>query len=172
MSKRIKQLSKQLLISLITIVVYGLVLYLVCTWLAGYSLLYAYLGNLALIIIVLTLDELTLKMFQSEKRVEQVMSTDDAEKTYHQVQLGLENFVTFKTELYLFYVLVLIFSQIIDLAPLAVGEDLGTFFHINGYSILLLLAIDMFIGQFSKDKDRLNRILDRFKGYLTKNQDK
>ena len=171
MLKGIKQISQQLLVSFLTIVIYGIILYFVCTWLAGYSLLYAYLGNLALIIIVLAFDELTLKTFQSEKRVTQIMSREDAEKAHRRVQLGLDNAVSFKTELYLFYVLILIFTQIIDLTPILVGENLGTFFHINGYSIVLLLAFDMFIGQLSKDKERLKKISEKFKKYFTENQD-
>ena len=41
--------------------VYGLIVYGVYTWLAGYSLLYAYLGNFVLIILALGIDALTFK---------------------------------------------------------------------------------------------------------------
>ena len=51
MSEKIKKIVKYVLYALTSNVIYGLLLFFVFTRLAGYSLLYAYLGNLALIII-------------------------------------------------------------------------------------------------------------------------
>lgn len=72
MPNKAKQISKYILYAISTNIIYGLILYHVCTWLSRYSLIYSYLGNLALIVIGLALDELTHKMYQSKRFVMQI----------------------------------------------------------------------------------------------------
>ncbi|MCL2146903.1 MAG: hypothetical protein FWH52_03750 [Synergistaceae bacterium] len=152
------------LFSLIYIAIYGFVSYSVFTWLFEYSRLFAYLGNLALIIIVLAMDELTLKMIQSEKYITQIMKDEnDPREKFNSLQMGLNNSFSFKTDLHLFYVFILIASQIIELYPTLVGEKLGNFIFANNYSILLLIAFDTLVSQFSKDRERIDKILELFK---------
>ena len=164
MSNKIIQISNRILYVLFSNIIYGLIMYYVYTWLVGYSPLYAYFGNLALIILGLALDEFTLKMLQSEME-------KDIEKIYRYVQWMINNFVSFKKILYLFYVFILIFSQIIDSNPALVGEGLRNFILANSYSILLLIAVDALIGQFSKDRERMNKISAKLKKSLPENQD-
>jgi hypothetical protein len=153
------------------IVVYGLISFLVFTWLAGYSLLHASIGNLVLIVLVLAIDEYMIKAFQSEKLIMRIKMENDPEKTYRSLQSGLNIAGSFKADLYLFYVIVLIFSQIIDFDPALVNENFGNFISANNYSILFLIAIDMLIGQYSKDRARLKKISEKFKEAFTKNQE-
>jgi uncharacterized membrane protein len=167
------------ILSLLVSIIYGVVLYFAFTWLAGFSLLYAYFGNLALIIIFLAIDESLIKLAEStdylkkeaEKLSKKLSETtaEDREKTYRIFQKGLENTVSFKTALYLVYIFILIFSQIININPALVSEDIATFIHANNYSILLLIAFDRLIGQVSKERERMKKISAKLKKHLEEN---
>ena len=85
--------------------------------------------------------------------------------------MQLDSFVSFKTVLYMFYIFILIFSQIIDFYPALVGENIGNFISANSYSILLLIALDQVIGQFSKDRERVGKISEKLKKDLVENQE-
>ena len=167
MLNRIPKVVNYILYILWTNIIYGLILYWSYTWLAGYSLILAYFGNLALIVLGLALDELILKMYQSEKFVMELKKDMDAEKGYRLVQWLMDNFVSFKTVLYLFYLFILIASQIIDSNPALLGEGLRSFILANSYSILLLIAFDVLIGQFSKDREKMQKISAKLKKSLT-----
>ena len=171
MLDRIKQIGKRLLAYLVYIAIYGFVLYCIFTWLASYSLLFAYFGNLALIIIAITLDELMLKRIQSEKFVIYVKKLKDPEKSYRSVRRNLDTSVSLKTDLYVFYILVLIASQIIVFYPALVSEEIGNFIQANNYSILFLIAFDALARQFSKDRERIKKITEEFEKEFNENQD-
>jgi len=165
------RLSRYILCALIANAAYGVLLYFVFTWLAGYSLLYAYLGNLALIILILAIDEYTHKILQSEKFIMKLKKEKDPEKSYRSLEWGLSNFGSFKTDLYLFYVFILVFSQIIEFHPSLVGDNLGGFIRANSYSILFFIAFDTLLGQYSKDRKRMKEILATIKKSLDEIQD-
>ena len=170
MKNKIKKLCRHLLYIICTNFIYGVILYNVCTWLAGFSLMHAFLGNLALILMGLALDEQNYKMFQSDYlylQIAQIEKEKDRERNYRIIQWMMDSFVSFKTVLYVFYVFILIVSQVIDFNPALVGEDLGNFIIANRYSILLLIAFDMIIGQFSKDKERMEEIAAKFRERYT-----
>jgi len=173
MSNKIKKILKYLSYILASNIIFGCIIYFTYTWLVGFSLLYAYLGNLALIILGLILDELAFKTYQSEKFVTAVKKEHrkEIEKNYRIIQWQMDNFVSFKATLYMFYVLILIFSQIIEFYPTLVGENLENFILANSYSILLLIAFDQIIGQFSKDRRKAKDILVKLKKDLFENQD-
>jgi len=156
-----------MLSSLVFVVVYGIIVYFVFVWLAKYSMLYAYFGNLALILLLLAIDEYMLKLLQSKDYFERLLKEKKWEEIYGYIQKS----ISFKTELYFFYVLILIFSQILEFYPTLVGENLGSFILANNYSILLLVALDMLIQQYSKDRKRMKKITDELKKSLTENQD-
>ena len=166
----VKRIIKYVLYTIFTNAVYGLILYNLCTWLAGYSLLYAYLGNFTLIILGLTLDELYLKMFQSKWLVKQIKKEKDNAKNFNVLQFVFDSFISFKTILYVFYILIMIFSEIIDLKLVPMNKDLENFIFANRYSILLLIALDQLIGQFSKDRERIKGISEKFKKHWTENE--
>ena len=156
-----------MLSSLVFVVVYGIIVYFVFVWLAKYSMLYAYFGNLVLILLLLAIDEYMLKLLQSKDYFERLLKEKKWEEIYGYIQKS----ISFKTELYFFYVLILIFSQILEFYPTLVGENLGSFILANNYSILLLVALDMLIQQYSKDRKRMKKITDELKKSLTENQD-
>ena len=171
-SNKIKKIIRYVIFALISNVLYGLLLYFVFTWLAGYSILYGYFGNLMLIIIGLVWDEQNHKLWQSEKLLTEIQAnTLDATLGKQMLRLYLDAFTSFKTILYLFYIFILVFSQIIDFIPTLVNENIANFISANTYSILLLIAVDQLIGQFSKDRERMKRISAKLEKYLTENKE-
>ncbi|MDR3069849.1 MAG: hypothetical protein LBU38_02405 [Propionibacteriaceae bacterium] len=162
--------SKYLLAELLGTVIYGVVIYFVFTWLAGYSLLYAYFGNLALIVLLIASEEYLLRALESEAIFKRLSERETEEAAYRSLQKSIENNISFKTILYLFYVFILIFSKILETNPGLVGEDLSSFILSNNYSILLLIALDRLIGQFSNERERMNKLSAKLEKYFTENQ--
>jgi len=174
MLNKIKQISNYVLFILFSNVIYGLILWYSCTWLAGYSLLYAYLCNLTLIVLGLALDEAILKSYQSKKLVRQIKNLKnekDVELNYRFTLWTIDHYVSFKAVLYLFYIFILIISQIINFSAAAVGDDPGNFILVTQYSILLLVAYDLLVEQFFKDRERMKEVSGKFKEHFTENQD-
>ena len=171
MPNKIKQTGKYLLYILWSNIIYGLIVYYTFIWLSGYSLLYAYFGNLALIVFGLAIDGYSQKLLQSKKLVVQLKEDKNSEKNTRIVGMLIDSFVSFKTVLYLFYAFILIVSQIIDFYPLLVSENVKNFISANNYSILLLIALDMLTRQFSEDRERMQKLSEKFKKSLMEHQD-
>jgi hypothetical protein len=167
MRNGIKQINKYLVYDIFGMAIYGLFLYFGFTWLAGFSLVYGFLWNYALIIIAITFDGYANKMMQSDKIIMMFKEKYGIERACRLIAGG---FITFKTLLYLFYLFILIASQIIDVNPTLLGENLVAFILANNYSILFLLAFDSFIGQFSKDKGRKQKIIEKIQRPSAENQ--
>jgi len=166
MPKKLRKILKYVLFALISNVIYGLGMYYVYKWLVGYSILYAYLGTLVLIIIGLIWDELNHKYYLWAMQTKEYAI--QMEKSFL-FRLYLDAFISFKTILYLFYIFVLIVSQIIKFNPAIVNESFGNFILSFEYAILFIIAYDMVIGQFSKDRARMKKISAKFKESLNKN---
>jgi len=157
------RMVKHLIYAIISNVLYGFAVYYIYVSLIGQSLLFVYLVNLALIVLFLALDEAALKMWDSEMIVERLKKEKDIKKGYRYIQLYFDAFISFKTVLYLFYIFILIVAQIIDFYPTLLNENLKSFIFANNYSILLLIAADQLVGQFSKDRARIKNISVRIK---------
>ena len=149
-------------------VIYGLVLFFVYKWLAGYSLVFAYLGNLALIIFALVTDNYMFKIYdtamQSKKYVEEFRKS-------RFLRFQLDSYVSFKTTLYLFYIFILFFSQIINSSPALLNQDFLNFVSANEYGILLLIAVDLLTGQFKKDREKSMIYKKKIDKYLADDQE-
>jgi len=163
MLHKIIKAIKHLLYAVISNILYGLAAYCIYILLIGQSLLYVYLANLALILLFLALDKSTLKVWESKKLVMMLQKEKDIKKAYRYIQLYFDAFVSFKTILYLFYILILIAAQIIAFYPSIISENLMNFVFANNYSILLLIAADQLIAHFSKDRERMNMISTKIK---------
>jgi len=163
MAGKMKKAIQYALYILFTNVVYWCIVYYTYMGLAGHSRLLAYLGNLALIVLGLALDIFMYRFYESKAFIAMMRKEKDIEKSYRLIQLQLDSFVSFKTVLYIFYILILVFSQIIDFYPAWVGENISNFIGANSYSILLLIALDQVIGQFSKDRNRTRKISEKLK---------
>ena len=99
MKSKISRIFKFILFFIYTNVIYGLIVYFVFTWLAGYSLLAGYFSNLALIILGLAIDAHIHKMLQSKKLVQQINEEKNPEQGYRYLQNLLDNYVSFKATL-------------------------------------------------------------------------
>ncbi|MCL2757633.1 MAG: hypothetical protein FWD43_06110 [Coriobacteriia bacterium] len=159
MLKKLIKIIKYVLFLLLSTTLYGLAMYFVYTWLVGYSLLLAYLGNLILIIIALVWDESNFKLYDSLVKSKDALKELKNSRYFRWI---LDSFISFKAALYLFYVLIMVFSQIINAYPTLAYESLASFIAANEYSILLLIAVDLFSGQFVKDRKRMSSVLERF----------
>ena len=167
-NKTIK-IIKHLLYIIFSNTLYGIIVYYIYAWLVGYSLLYVYIVNLALIIFGLILDEATIKTWNSKKLITDIkkMKGKSREINYRLVRLIFDGFISFKTILYLFYIFILIAAQIIDFYPALISENLMNFIHANNYSILILIALDQLTGQFLKDRKRIKEISEKFEKDFT-----
>lgn len=159
MQTKLIRVAKYAAFLLVSTGLYGLAMFGVYTWLSGYSLLLAYFGNLALIIIALLWDEANFKMYD---KVLQSKEALDELKNSRVFSFTLEGFISFKAALYLFYVLIMVFSRVIATYPNLIYESVSSFIIANEYGILLLVAVDMFAGQFAKDRKRATTVLEKF----------
>lgn len=142
-------------------------MYFAYTWVADYSFLYAYLVNLALIILALASDEYAFKIYysalQSKKNIKEL-------KFSSFVRFHLDAYISFKAILYLFYISIMVLSQVVTAYPALVNENLGNFIAANEYSILLLIALDLFNGQFTRDKERTKKLSEEIEKAFTEAQ--
>jgi hypothetical protein len=168
MKNKIRQINKYLIYDILGMAAYGLILYFGFTWLAGFSLLYAYLWNFALIIFAVALDKYFDKLMKSDKMLMLMKEKYGTEKAVLMLTGGV---ISFKTLIYLFYIFILIASQIIDFNPALIDGNLVDFIHANNYSILFLLAFDTLVRQFSKDRERMRKVAEKIKDSLSENQD-
>jgi hypothetical protein len=157
MLSTIKRAKNHLLYVIFSNIIFGFIYYLVFSQLVKHSLLAAYLGCLALIFIGLYLDKLILREIISEKTIVQIknLSATDQEKNHRLIQTLLNSFVSFKTILFVFYFFILIASQVINIAPSLANENISRFITANSYGMVLLLAFDRIVGQFSKDREMI-----------------
>jgi len=173
MSCRSKKSLKVLLYAVSSNAIFGTIIFFTYTWLARYSVLYAYLGNLSLIIIGLLMDEYMIKSFQSKKlaiQIKQIEKVKDREANYRLIKGILNSFVSFKTVLYTLYILILILAQIIDYYPTLFNEDMRSFILANNYSILIIVAFDLALGEFLKDRKKSKDTLESLNNNLNEDQ--
>jgi len=79
--------------------------------------------------------------------------TDEARK-----KLSKKDVTSLKVSLYLFYILALIFSQVLDMNPyMNVSEDMRAYFRVVGHGLILLFAIDTFFKQLMDDDKRVKK---------------
>ena len=158
MRHRKNPINKYFLYDILGIAAYGSILYFGFIWLAGLSVLYAYLWNFALIILAVAFESYAEKFLQSDNIIAMYRKKYGTEKAYLMIAGG---WLSFKTLIYSFYLIILIASRIIDFNPALVSENLADFVLSNNYSILFLLAFDTLIGQFSKDREKTKGILSK-----------
>ena len=158
MRHRKKPINKYFLYDILGIAAYGSVLYFGFIWLAGLSVLYAYLWNFALIILAVAFESFAERFLQSDNVIAMYKKKHGTKKAHLMMAGG---WLSFKTLIYSFYLIILIASRLIDFNPALVSENLADFVLSNNYSILFLLAFDTLIGQFSKDRARTKNILSK-----------
>ncbi|MCL2841075.1 MAG: hypothetical protein FWE05_09925 [Defluviitaleaceae bacterium] len=161
----------EILAIIITAALIGLFSYhIIYLRLAGGQSFIAYLINLTFIATVLILDIIANKIMTKEG-----FMTKERTKLGHffaQV-LFAAHFVSFKTALYLFYIVMLIASRTSILHPDFVFSYITGFIYSVEYGILLLIPLDKFLELLTKDDRRILRILhkmNRANKYQDKNE--
>ena len=160
MPRRFFQIIGYMIIALITSVAYGLSAYiLIYRDLAGGSILHAYLWNMVFIIVVLSIDKLIYLKMQSKEFTITRKNYLIARWTY------FESLISFKTTVYLFYIFILVASQIATIDPTFASEDFRNFILSIEYGLLLVIAFDSLIGHLFKDIERVRVISEKFMKY-------
>jgi len=114
--------------------------------------LYAYGLNLLFIVTVLLLEKLLDSIMLSKG-----FTVTPQTKPYRVVMekaLYLAHMVSFKTALYLFYLVMLLVSRASALEPTIISDYVRTFIHSIEYCVLLLIPFDKFLEQITKDEKR------------------
>ena len=92
------------------------------------------------------------------------------QKQNHKIILWIMNsYVSFKTVLFIFYFLILIISQVINIFTSIAGETLTNFILVNNSGLVLVVAYDRILNQFSKDRQAMKERLEKIKNYLQDN---
>jgi len=135
--------------AIVMAVMYGLVTYfgIFARGTEGF-MLRTYIWNLVLIVAVLIIDKVYLSKLK--KNSEKQKNTNKKPRAMH--------FISFKASLYLFYMFALIASR---LMLLLYPSEIVSLYHFRDYilsieyGLILLVAADKFIDQFTKDKKQM-----------------
>lgn len=166
MMSRMFFLTKYILYAIFATTVYGCISYFsIYKQFAGLSLLYTYVGNMVMIILSLTLDSIIHGVLQSKDFVL-------TKKNYRFARfMYMDSYVSFRTTVYLFYIIILVVSQVLSFIPTPVNEDIEKFTTTIEYGIILVIAFDALIASVFKDMDRIVRISAKFRDYLSDKKD-
>jgi len=118
-------------------------------------MLIAYMWNVIGISFGLIID--TIRVKRIYKKIEAV--TDDKMRA----KFAKKDVSSLKTSLYLFYIFALIFSQILAMgAPIDVSENMQGYFQSVSYGVVLLFALDTFLGYLVSDDERTRQFKSKY----------
>jgi len=142
-----------------TATMYGLFAYFIIYGMfANGRPLVAYIYNIFFIIAMLLMDMLANHYLSKEDFVE---ANHSKLHNFFSKLLFFSHFVSFKTSLYLFYVVMLVVSRISILETDIINPYLRTFIYSVEYGVLLLVPLDKFIDLLIRDDKRVLTILSR-----------
>ena len=159
MKRTKKILLLEALAIMITAVLFGLITYYVIySQLAGGHRLMAYVYNIVLIAAILVLDRLLNHCMEKDGFL-----TQERSRFGHFLAhcLFVTHFISFKTALYLFYIVMLVVSRVSILEPGIIDSHYLSFIYSVEYGVLLLIPLDKFLELLTKDDTRILRILKR-----------
>jgi len=160
MPSKTVEILTYIIYSVISAAVYGLfAFFVIYRGLAGEVMLYAYLWNIAFIIAALVLDKVVNDVLVSKEFV------ITSKNFIVAVLVHSLSFVSFKTTLYLFYSYVLIVSRVSLLEPSLVSEGFRNFVLSIEYCLILVVVVDKFIENLSKDDQRVRQISAKFERF-------
>lgn len=160
MSGKTKNLSIYIAYALFNATLYGLFSYFVLyRALSGGVMLYSYLLNIAAIILLLLLDKFVNDILLSK---EFIITKQNYVITsvVHGISL-----ISFRTVLYLFYIVILVVSRVSVLEPSLVNPDFQNFVLSIEYCLILLVVFDKFFEYLLKDNERIKMISGKFTGF-------
>lgn len=153
----IKKVWSYFLMGLWTLVgaaAFGVITYWVIWHFAEGDMLFAYILNGLTIIAVIIEDKIRLYLFPRRKK--KPFKNKILAFYFDYFILEKYNLVSVKSSLYLFYIFALVSSHMLMINPhLEVSEGIRNYFTTVGYGLILLIAVDKFIGQFKKDDRRI-----------------
>lgn len=118
----------------------------------------AYVLNGVIIVAVIIEDKLKLHYFY--KRKKSLFKSKARSNAFDYLILEKHTTGFAKSSLYLFYIFALVFSHILIMNPdFAVSESVRGYFNTIGYGLVILIAIDKFVGQLAKD----NKLIRSYK---------
>ena len=130
--------------------------YVIYRRIAGEVPLYAYLWNLIFIATVLLLEKLADKIILSERFV--VSQHTRPYKAALTKVLYLTHTISFKTALYVYYILILLLSRAAMLDPSVISAYMRSYLFSVEYVVLLLIPFDKLLEQILKDDKRTKKI--------------
>jgi len=156
-----------LITSLIWALIYGVIAYFVIyRWIANGNMLVTYLGNIVFIVAILMLDEVGVRFSQTKNptlTVEVFHKMGRLDKGFY-----LASLISFKSALYMFYIVALVLSRLTLLEPDSIPFPVNNFLLSIEYGLVLLIASDKLIGQLRKDERRMMKISMKVKGKRSK----
>jgi len=160
MLKKAAQIAMYMAVAVLTSAAYGYLAYtFIYQRLADGSMLNAYLWNVAFIVLLLSMDKVIHKVFQSKE-------FSVTKKNYFFARwVYFESLISFKTTIYLFYIFVLIVSRISVIDPTLVSEDFRSFLMSIEYGLILVVAFDKLSEHFFKDIKREKEVSAKFEKY-------
>ena len=158
MRKKLLHVTKYIAYALLSAAIYGVSMYYYVPY-PGDSPLHAYLWNIGFIVFAMALDKLINSVLLSKKLV-------ITRKNYRIVKyLSADLSISFKTAIYLFYTFILIVSQMDANGLTFMSEDFMAFAHSIEYCVLLVVAVDAFLGNLTKDMERKDKIAEKIASY-------
>ncbi|MCL2616818.1 MAG: hypothetical protein FWD96_04150 [Defluviitaleaceae bacterium] len=144
-----------------TAMMFGLITYfIIYGGLASGNRLIAYMYNIVFIAIILILDKVADHIMQSDD----FLTRDHGRwKNLLARTLFATHMVSFKTALYLFYIVMLVLSRASFLEPDLIDRYQLSFIYSVEYGVLLLIPLDKFMELLTKDDKRLLKIVSRKK---------
>ena len=165
MLNKISLIAKYAGVAILGAVTYGYVAYaFIYLQLAGGSMLYAYLWNMAFIIAMLILD----KIIHSKMQSRDFLITKKSRLFW--LWMHVENFVSFKSTIYLFYIFILVISRVSTINPKLISADFRNFVLSIEYGLVLVVAFDKLTEHIFKDIKRVKVVSAKFRIYRTENK--
>jgi len=123
---------------------------------AGGDMVTVYILNITGISIALLIDKITIRRIYKKAEA----SSDKKALS----KLMKKNMSSLRTSLYLFYIFVLIFSQLLEMgASIEVSENIKDYLDSVKYGVIVLFALDSFFGYLISDDERKRKFEDKYK---------
>ena len=166
MGQKILNTTKYGLAAAITTVGFGILTYWLTTEIAGDSIVFAYLLNVAYIFICLLVDSIIYAKMESKT----FLLTKNNYKRYKYAYF--DSYISSKTMIYTYYIFVLVAGQLHYFDASILSGEFGDYLESIKYCLVIVMAFDKLIDHVFKDIKRINRISAKFKSYESGEQER
>jgi len=130
---------------------------------AGGVPLLAYVFNLLFIVGMLLLEKFLDNIMLSKSFT--ITPETRPYKAVMEKMLYLAHMVSFKTALYLYYLVILLVSRAATLEPTIISDHIRIYIHSIEFCVLLLIPFDKFLEQILKDEKRNKKVYAKLMGF-------